>query len=286
MKSIARYAYFIPLMSLSYALQTLDLTPEINYYKLSFALILMLVAYHLYYRFSKKLFKKSFLAKFTEEEALISEYHSRVLAMTTCSLITLTAIIYYVPAVVSNFFEPVNLFNMKLQYFDKFVLFLLFGYLVHDLFWCMTHNWHDVLNYIHHGVSIWFCITMLIVNNTAFEAAIGLTLAESSNVFLHLRWFVKFFKGRSSLLCDVLFAFAFFLTRIVGGGWITYWLIKVDGPLPVRFMCYTLDILNLGFFWQIVNMMLRQMRRMKEEKIEQQAHAKGIVLVQEHVKSN
>merc|ERR1711881_279472 len=130
----------------------------------------------------------------------------------------------------------------------------------------MTHNWHDVLNYVHHGVSIWFCITMLIVNNTAFEAAIGLSLAETSNVFLHLRWFVKFFKGRSSLLCDVLFGFTFFLTRIVGGGWITYWLIKVDGPLPVRVMCYTLDVLNIGFFWQIISMMRRTLKKSKADK--------------------
>jgi len=226
----------------------------------------MLGIYHAYYRLSKLCFKKDFLYKFTEKDALVSEYHSRVLAMTTCSLITLTALIYYVPPIASNLFSMDNLFNLKLQYFDKFVLFILFGYLVHDLFWCMTHNWHDVLNYIHHGISIWFCIAMLIFNNTAFEAAIGLTLAESSNVFLHLRWFVKFFKGRSSVFFDVLFAFAFFLTRIVGGTWITYWLIKVDGPLAVRFMCYTLDVLNVGFFCQIVGMIRRQIKKGKKEK--------------------
>ena len=122
----------------------------------------------------------------------------------------------------------------------------------------ITHEWHDVLNYVHHAVSIWFCVATLIVNNAAFESAIGLTLAESSNVFLHLRWFIKFFRGRNSLFFDCLFAFIFFLTRIVGGTWITYWLIKVDGPMTVRIMCYALDILNVGFFFQICGMMKRQ----------------------------
>jgi len=248
---------------------------EVSYTQLGCLLAVAGLGYHLYYRTSKKIFKKSFLSKYTEKDALISEYHSRVLAFTTALLVTTMALIYHMPPIVSNLFSMENLFNLKMQYFDKTMLFLLFGYLFHDLLWCMTHSWHDVLNYVHHGVSIWFCITMLIVNNTAFETAIGLTLAESSNIFLHLRWFVKFFKGRSSMLFDVLFAFAFFLTRIVGGTWITYHLMKNDCNgwlgIPVRVMCYSLDVLNIGFAFQIFGMMKRQVNRILKERREKKA---------------
>lgn len=204
--------------------------------------------------------------KFTESQALISEYHSRVLALTTCSLITGIACFYHVPNIAQHVFDLDSLFNLKMVMFDKVILYALFGYLVHDLFWCMTHEWHDVLNYVHHAVSIWFCVATLIVNNAAFESAIGLTLAESSNVFLHLRWFIKFFRGRNSVFFDCLFAFVFFLTRIVGGTWITYWLIKVDGPMTVRIMCYLLDVLNVGFFFQILGMIKRQLKKRKQLK--------------------
>ena len=109
----------------------------------------------------------------------------------------------------------------------------------------------------------------LIVNNAAFESAIGLACAESSNVFLHLRWFVKFFKGRNSVFFDCLFAFAFFVTRIIFGSWITYWLIKVDGPMTVRIMCYSLDILNVGFSFQIFGMIKRQIKKRSKAKKEE-----------------
>merc|ERR1712127_935507 len=64
---------------------------------------------------------------------------------------------------------------------------------------------------------------------------------------------------------DCLFAFVFFVTRIIGGTWITYWLIKVDGPMTVRVMCYLLDVLNVGFFFQIVGMIRRQLKKRKQQ---------------------
>lgn len=268
----------IPLITLTYGSQAYDsvkdYVPEINYTKLGLGLALVSVIYHCYYRLSKFCFKKEFLSKFCENAKLCSEYHSRVLALTTCTLITLTACFYHVPNIAPHFFDLDTIFNLKLAYWDKFVMYTLFGYLVHDLFWCMTHEWHDVLNYVHHAVSIWFCVATLIVNNAAFESAIGLTLAESSNVFLHLRWFIKFFRGRNSVFFDCLFAFVFFMTRIVGGSWITYWLIKVDGPLTVRIMCYLLDVLNVGFFFQIMGMIKRQLKKRKIAKQAEKIEAK------------
>lgn len=268
----------IPLVTMSYGMNNgwnyesaKGYIPDVNYYKFSIGLTLMLGLYHGYYRLSKFCFKRDFLMKFTQSQALISEYHSRVLAMTCCSIITLVACFYHVPNIAPHFFNMETIFNLKLQYFDKFVMYVLFGYLVHDLFWCMTHDWHDVLNYVHHAVSIWFCVATLIVNNAAFESAIGLAFAESSNVFLHLRWFIKFFRGRNSVFFDCLFAFVFFVTRIVGGTWITYWLLKVDGPLTVRIMCYSLDVLNIGFFFQIVGMIKRQLKKRSKAKKEEKA---------------
>jgi len=269
----------LPLITYSYGLSAYesakDYIPEVNYYKFSIGLALMLGIYHGYYRLSKFCFQKDFLMKFTQSQALISEYHSRVLAMTCCSIITLVAIFYHIPNIAPHFFDMETIFNLKLQYFDKFQMYVLFGYLVHDLFWCMTHGWHDVLNYVHHAVSIWFCVATLIVNNAAFESAIGLACAESSNVFLHLRWFVKFFKGRNSVFFDCLFAFAFFVTRIIFGSWITYWLIKVDGPMTVRIMCYSLDILNVGFSFQIFGMIKRQIKKRSKAKKEESSQETG-----------
>lgn len=242
-----------------------DYIPEVDYYKFTVGLALVLGIYHAYYRLSKFCFKPTFLMKYTENPALIKEYHARVLAITTCTLVTLIACCYHVPNIAQHFFDLETIFNLRLAGWDKFIMYCLFGYLVHDLVWCMTHEWHDVLNYVHHAVSIWFCVATLIVNNAAFESAIGLTLAESSNVFLHLRWFIKFFRGRNSVFFDCLFAFVFFVTRIIGGTWITYWLIKVDGPLTVRVMCYLLDVLNVGFFFQIVGMIRRQLKKRKQQ---------------------
>merc|ERR1712110_1371376 len=64
---------------------------------MTLGLALVLGIYHCYYRLSNFCFKKDFLMKFTESAALCSEYHSRVLALTTCTLITLTACFYHVP---------------------------------------------------------------------------------------------------------------------------------------------------------------------------------------------
>jgi len=252
-------------------MEGIDYTPGYTRTQLALMLAAAGLGYHLYYRTSKKVFKKSFLSKYTEKDSMISEYHSRVLAMTCAVIVTTLAAIYSAPPIVRNFFTMENLFNMKLEYFDTMVLVLLFGYLIHDIFWCMMHGWHDALNYVHHAVSIWFCITMLLVNNTAFEATIGITLAESSNIFLHLRWFVKFFKGKNSLICDAIFAFVFFVMRIVGGTWITYHLLKNSGPYPVRVMCYTLDILNVGFSIQILGMMKRNIKKMSAQRRERKA---------------
>jgi len=243
-----------------------DYLPEINYTKFSLGLAAVLLVYHFYYRFSKFCFKRDFLMKFTQSQSLCGEFYARILAMTCCTLITLTFCFYHIPKIIPNLTQMETVFELKLEFFEKFMFYVLFGYIVHDLFWCMTHEWHDMLNYVHHAVSIWFCIATLIVNNAAFESVIGLTIAESSNVFLHLRWFIKFFRGKNSVFFDCLFAFMFFLTRILGGGWITYWLLKVDGPLTVRIMCFAMDVLNLGFSVQILGMIKRQLKKMRQEK--------------------
>ena len=131
----------LPLITYSYGLSAYesakDYIPEVNYYKFSIGLALMLGIYHGYYRLSKFCFQKDFLMKFTQSQALISEYHSRVLAMTCCSIITLVAIFYHIPNIAPHFFDMETIFNLKLQYFDKFQMYVLFGYLVHDLFWCI-----------------------------------------------------------------------------------------------------------------------------------------------------
>jgi len=246
---------------------TLPSMPEtINYWTVGCLFGGSLAAYHLYYRFSKLCFKPSFLSKFSTSKPIIQEYHSRVLALTTACLCTITVLVCQGPIIVENFTNLSDAFNNAMRPWDKFIFFSLFGYIVHDIFWCLTHNWHDVLNYAHHLVTSWFCIAMILKNNTATEACIGIVLAEASNVFLHLRWFVKFFMGRSVVLVDLMFAFAFFATRIVGGSWITYWLLITDGPWSVRIMCYTLDALNIGFSLQIFGMMRRTISKWKRER--------------------
>merc|ERR1712018_662845 len=84
----------------------------------------MLGLYHGYYRLSKFCFKRDFLMKFTQSQALISEYHSRVLAMTCCSIITLVACFYHVPNIAPHFFNMETIFNLKLQYYHFGCLFL------------------------------------------------------------------------------------------------------------------------------------------------------------------
>jgi len=223
------------------------------------------VAFHLYYRTSKYIFKPSFLNKFTSEQSYISEYYSRVLAFSTCIIISILGCCFHVPDCIRNFFTIENMFNQKLKISDKLIIICLFGYLVHDLFWCIIHKWHSFANYAHHVLVIVFCIYVFFKDNTGAEFSSGAVLAESSNIFLHLRWFVKFHTGKSSILCDSIFAIVFFLSRIIGGTWLMVVVLN-SSAIHMKALCILMEIVNFGFFIQVYKMVRKTINRYKIDK--------------------
>ena len=250
-------------MDITYSEHDLNLRNKLD---LSFylKLTLSLALWRVYYILTKRIFASTF-KKTTSDIKKLEQAYAQVLSI-TASLIALSITsVNHVPLFLENIKNPEQIFNRQLDPPGKFLMITLFGYFLHDTIWCITNGWHEITNYCHHILSVSFTFGMLLFDNTAIETFIPVFCSEISTVPLNLRWFQRLFRGRGSFTMDIIFMATFFLGRIVGASYFTFWLITTDGPKMVRWCCYLMDGVNAFWFWKMIKMLKRKNDQRKED---------------------
>lgn len=215
------------------------------------------VAFKAYHIASTKCFDAAYLSRFisesskTKRQEKADEFHSRVLAFTNCVVISVIIACFYLPDIIAYRSNIQAIFNLPLVSGQQLCHVILFGYIIHDTYWCIKYKWHSILNYTHHVFIVWYLWAVVSRNNTGYESCLGIFLAEGANCFYHFHWFYEFFRGKPTLANDVFFGIGFVTLRFAGGSVITYWLFTIAGDYPVRAACLVIDLLNVGFIVQM-----------------------------------
>lgn len=204
------------------------------------------LSYWLVQQSLQRIFPEKALRKYKNSDKDTNEYCERGLSFINCLICTLGTAYFHAPMIWKNFSNFGDLLGQPLDLPGALIIVSIYGYMIVDTIWCLRNGYHDIPNFIHHLVTLFYAHTMLYYNNTAVEAMTGLLISEFTNVFLNMAWFSTFLK-KSDVFWKMSFVVTFVVVRYSGGAWLSWWLFTVPGPWPIRFTCFMINMINILF---------------------------------------